>query len=677
MSTYSVSSAHQSLARISSIFQSPEFNEVSEEEKEKIATPFLIDIRAIIKQSAFLNREERIKRVEYLEKLFKQISISPTLKRLAGEPNHSKSLIFKIKNLWGCHLQHLFNELDDGTDLTLKKGLKLVKSCFVYAATQEKKEDRKPLFDKGVSLLNQLLQRENRFFLAPLPVVKKISFLSETFLSDEANPLLIHLKVVEEDNKKTSQLCHTLVLRATSHFFDCVLCNLFRKEESPYELDYKDFKSFYDLALHGKTELAKKNFQETTQLLSFLFRIGSKRKLQKLCIEKINASQNFFTLYFCRNLIGVAFKNSDPKQILQFLSENKVIFQEIGEIDITAFSSLAELEFKKLNEFFPKAVHLKLKFDAGLIHSIWNSLITKIFNFRDFSIEFCSQMESTLGLLREAFSDFDKSLFSETSFHLKALKYLSHSSLMFIGETFGENVLSLDFEGSILKDLEMKEVLPLFKNLKVLTLAKCPSIGAESIGAIKDNLRQLQKLSFEAPGSYKLSDEDLISIIETNPSIVELNLNWQTDITSSSLFKIANTLPNLISLDIRHLARVNLDAILEVALNCKSLTQILMDFCAPTNVTSKNEVAKFENYLKIIAKQRKLKRLSFAGILNKCYQFSTTLLQEISEARKDCLDMEIFPDYLGKTEKERRIRALQCPKIIFKSSAQLLGKYKI
>lgn len=677
MSTYSVSSAHQSLSRISSIFQSPEFNKVSDEEKEKIAIPFLKEIQTVIKQSALLSRDEKIKRVEYLEKLFKQISISPALKRLAGNFNHPKSLIFKIKNLWGLHLKQLLGELDEKEELSLKKGLKLVKSCFVYAATQEKKEERRPLFDKGIYLLNHLLQRENRFFLAPLQVVKKISFLSETFLSDETNPLLIHLKVVEEDNKKTNQLCHTLVLRATSHFFDCVLCNLFYKEESPYEVDYKDFKSFYDLALHGKTELASKNFQEMAQLLSFLFRIGSKQKLQKLCIEKINASQNFFTLYFCRSLIGVAFKNGEPTPLLQFLSENKVIFQEIGEIDITAFNSLPELEFKKIAEFFPKAVHLKLKFDAGLIHSIWNDLRTQLFNFREFSIEFCSQEESTIELLRKAYLGFDKSHFPEVSFHLKGLKYLSHSSLMQIGQASGESIISANFEGSNLKDHEMKEALPLFKNLKDLTLAKCISIGAESIGAIKDNLRKLQKLSLEAPGSYKLNDQDLISILQTNPSIVELNLNWQTNITSAALFKIAETLPDLISLDIRHLSRVNLDSILEVALNCKSLTQILMDFCAPTNATSKNEVAKFETYLTIIAKQRKLKRLSFVGILNRCYQFSAALLQEISEARKERLDMEILPDYLGKTENERKIRALQYPKIIFSSSALIFSKHKV
>ena len=177
-------------------------------------------------------------------------------------------------------------------------------------------------------------------------------------------------------------------------------------------------------------------------------------------------------------------------------------------------------------------------------------------------------------------------------------------------------------------------------------------------------MRQLETLDLSLPRVNFLLDEKLIPIIENNPKVLKLNL--QSRITSASILAVAKYLIKLEVLEITSLRQVSLESVSKVAENCLSLKKLNMNFPSQKNSHSEADVASFENWLKPLAKKKKLKALSFAGIFNKLYRFKPSLVKEISESRKKKnLKLEILSDYLGASERERNLIQLKYPHLTF------------
>ncbi|KAF7992148.1 hypothetical protein HCN44_001473 [Aphidius gifuensis] len=129
------------------------------------------------------------------------------------------------------------------------------------------------------------------------------------------------------------------------------------------------------------------------------------------------------------------------------------------------------------------------------------------------------------------------------------------------------------------------------KNLKLLDIKYCSTEFSDALKKIS-NLINLEELNLEQ--CEEVDSDVFASIVNGCAKLKNLYIPKSVKISGDALVKISN-LKNLEVLDICETKNVNDDVIIEIANNCKKITELHIDSCNNVSSLALNELAKLEN----------------------------------------------------------------------------------
>lgn len=331
-------------------------------------------------------------------------------------------------------------------------------------------------------------------------------------------------------------------------------------------------------------------------------------ELLDICIKEINHRVQNIRLIRSDKTIKISFHAFDEAakdKISALFSTYPFLSLVISTVDLKAIHPLTEETASYLDSLFSSICNLEIVYPSEHPNPVALFAEDGVPRFRNLTLSFSKS--ASLDSIEAFFSMVEaregcSSPGTSFTLRLKQAKHLSKESLLKIVELAGPSIRELDLDTSSIDDETFVAIVMGCPHLEILNLRSCVRLSNLGLGSIGTYLRNLRSLSIANPGRGKLSDEVLSLILESNPSLEELDLSWQSQLTKQSLEKIPQRLPHLRDLKLANCNQVTDSELNALIHSCPKLNSLNIDFCKKLSVKSIENLLRAKNVHKISLK---------------------------------------------------------------------------